>query len=101
MKIICKNKVIDLSKFETVRCRVSLLGREYGYPVEAIRHESSGGLFGGIGTVEEEIIRFKKEELALELVKEISEKWISGEKLFDVNKWIEEYDSDDSSRQGG
>lgn len=87
MKIVCKDKTIDLSKFETVRYRVSLLGSSSGYPVEAIRHETNGGIFGGAITVEEEIARFVYEEGARELTKAITEEWIAGANTFFVEEW--------------
>ncbi len=90
MKIICKDKVIDLSKFETVRYRESFLGNSSGYPVEAIRNETSNGLFGGTCTVTEEIARFSHKEGADALVKSITNAWIEEAKLFDVLKWNEE-----------
>lgn len=89
MKIICKDKVIDLSKFETVRYTESLLESD-NYPVEAIRHEASGGIFGGTTTVTEEIACFIHKEGAISLVKEITNKWIAEEKSFDVEKWLNE-----------
>lgn len=90
MKIICKRKVIDLPKFETVRYRESLLGSSEGYPVEAIRYEASRGIFGGQITVAEEIVRFKDEEDSQKLTGVIAEKWVTGEDAFNVDEWIRE-----------
>ena len=81
MKIICKDKVIDLSKFETVRTRESFFGESEGYPVEAIRH------YGGISIATEEIARCTSKENAEELVKAITDSWIKEEKFFDATKW--------------
>lgn len=87
MKVICKSKVIDLNKFETVRYRESLLGSSEGYPVEAVRHEVHGGLFSGTSTVTEEIARFVHVEGAECLVKAITKDWIAQKKSFDVLEW--------------
>lgn len=87
MKIICEDKVIDLSKFETVSYRESFLGSSEGYPVEATRHEQSGFL-GGTTTVSEEIIRFRDEESAKKLTKAIAKKWIEKADFFDVEEWL-------------
>lgn len=44
MKIICGKKVIDLSKYDAVEYRESLLGSSEGYPVEATRQEAGQGI---------------------------------------------------------
>ena len=87
MKIIRKNKVIDLSKFETVRYIESFLG---GYVVEATRYEASGGLLGGTGIVSEKIIYFKHEKGAEMLTEAIAKKWIEGADFFNVEEWLNE-----------
>lgn len=84
MFVICKNKTIDLSKFETVRYRESLMGSEYGYPVEAIRHESG---FLGVTTVTEEIARLKYEMGASALVTSITNAMIAKKDVFYVEEW--------------
>lgn len=89
MKIVCKGKVIDLSKYETVKCRESLLGSSQGYPVEATRKEVSKGLFGGTYTASEEIARFVHRKGAEALVGAITNAWINGDSSFDVEKWRE------------
>ena len=88
MKIICSNKTVNLDKFENVGYRASLFGD--GYPVEATRHEGTGGLFGGIGTVTEEIARFPHECTSQALVKAITDSWLANEQVFDVGKWKRE-----------
>lgn len=92
MTVVCFNKIINLDKFESVSFRTSLWGDEY--PVEATRHETSGGLFGGVGTAVEEIARFKHEAVAQALVKAISDSWLANEQVFDVEKWKLEKASD-------
>lgn len=87
MKIVCSDKIINLDKFESVQWRAGLGG---GYPVEAVRHEAAGGLFGGTEAIEEEIARFPHSSTASALVKAITNSWIADEKVFDVEKWIKE-----------
>lgn len=86
MLIIKENKIIDFSKFETVRYRESLVGD--GFPVEAIRRETG---FWGATTVEEEIARFQIEKDASQLVKAIAEKMVKNEDVFDVDEWMNVY----------
>lgn len=88
MKIICEDKTVDLNKFEKIEWRESFFGSNYGYPVEAVRHEA-GGIFGGSNTVCEEIARLNNEEYAKKLVEDITSKWIEGQKSFDLNEWLE------------
>lgn len=88
MKVVCFDKIINLDKFESVCFRTSLWGDEY--PVEATSHETSGGLFGGVGVAVEEIARFKHEALAKALVKAITDSWLANEQVFDVEKWKNE-----------
>ena len=88
MKIVCSSKIINLDKFESVQYRESFWGNEY--PVEAIKHETSGGLFGGTVEVDEEIARFSHESTARALVKAITDSWLAEETFFDVEKWIDE-----------
>ena len=86
MLIVCRDKVIDLSKFETVRCKKILVQAgeldEYFYPVEAIRQESDGQ--GGVITISEEIIRFKEKDVAEEFINLIVTKWVAGTEAFDI-----------------
>lgn len=90
MKIVTSKKIINLDKFESVQYRQSLLGSDNGYPVEAIRHDSTGGgFFGGSGsTVTEEITRPTSEECAKQLVAAIAQAWINGQNVFDVDEWF-------------
>lgn len=86
MLIVCKDKVIDLSKFETVRWKEILVQAgeldEYFYPVEAIRQESDGQ--GSVITISEEIIRFKEKDVAEEFINLIVKKWVAGTEAFNV-----------------
>lgn len=90
MKVICEDKTTDLSKFETIRYRESLLGSSEGYPVEAIRHDTCGGFFSGTTIVTEEIVRFTRKEDAEALVKAITKEWTRDTKSFDVLAWLNE-----------
>lgn len=85
MLLICKSKVIDLNKFETVRCRASLTGD--GFPVEATRHEN--GFLGPV-FISEEIIRFENADAAKRLMKDITRNWIKKRDVFDVVKWLKD-----------
>lgn len=91
MKIVTSKKIIDLDKFESVQCRESFFGADNGYPVEAVRHDSTGGgFFGASGiTVQEEIARCNSEECAKQLVGDISNAWINGQNSFDVTEWFD------------
>lgn len=86
MKIVREGKVINLDKFDKVECRESLM--DNGFPVEAIRVESGGGIFGGTKKISEEIVRFTEESFSKMLVKDISEKWSEDCKSFNVDEWI-------------
>lgn len=89
MKVVCRDKVINLDKFDSIQCRASLIGD--GCPVEAIRHVMGCGMvFGGVTTVTEEIARFKHESVAVALLKAIKDSWAANEEAFDVEKWIVE-----------
>lgn len=90
MMIITSSKIINLDKFESVQCRQSFFGADYGYPVEAVRHDSTGGgFFGNSGiTVTEEIARPTSEQCAKQLVADISNAWINGQKAFNVAEWL-------------
>lgn len=87
MKVVCLKKVINLDKFESIQYRESIWGDDYGFPVEAVRREVRGGLFGGVVTVTEEIARFPDECTAGALVNAITDSWLANEKTFDVEKW--------------
>lgn len=85
MFVICKNKTIDLSKFETVKYRESLVND--GFPVEAIRHEVG---FWGTTEVSEEIARMTYQEGAALLVKDITKALIDKKEVFDLEAWRKE-----------
>ena len=85
MKITRADRVIDLDKFDSVRCRESLFGPDSGYPVEAARSEAS---FWGTVEVTEEIARPIDKLCAKMLVADISTAWTEGKAVFDVDAWF-------------
>ena len=88
MKIICKDKTVDTDHFEKVECRESIIGGNYGFPVELIRKEQSKLYLFGVVLIEEEIFRFRDIESARQLVDAITKDWVAGAKSFDVEKWV-------------
>ena len=93
MKVICMDGTIDLSNFDKVYYKVSILGSGNGYSVKAEKQVASGGLFGSIQTITEEITRLTNEDDAKKLVEDITDAWINEEKFFNVKKWSEKYNS--------
>lgn len=70
MLIICNEQTVNLDNFESVRYRESWVGD--GYPVEAIRNEVSGAIFGGTNEISEELVRMKYKKGASLLVADIT-----------------------------
>ena len=88
MKIICRYKTIDLNKFEKVECRESIIGGDYGFPVEAIRKEQGKVFASMLVVVEDEILRFRDMDSARMLLDAITKDWIAGADCFDVERWV-------------
>lgn len=88
MKIICRDKTVDMNHFEKIQCRESIIGGDYGFPVEAVRKEQGRNLPGLVVLIEEEILRFRDIESARMLVDAISKNWVSRADSFDVERWV-------------
>lgn len=88
MKIICKDKTIDLNKFEKVECRESIVGGSFGFPVEAVRKEQGKAIPSMLVIVEDEILRFRDMDSARMLLDAITKDWVAGANSFDVERWV-------------
>lgn len=86
MLLICRDKTIDLNKFETVTYAENIITR--GYSVMATRN--GRGFLGMSSLISEEIVCLKYEKDAEELVQDITRSWIKKKDVFDVAKWIKE-----------
>ena len=88
MKIICKDKTIDLNKFEKVECRESIVGGSFGFQVEAVRKEQGKAIQSMLVIVEDEILRFRDMDSARMLLDAITKDWVAGANSFDVERWV-------------
>ena len=67
-----------------------------------MRREVSCGIFGGITTVTEEIVRFSSREAAQTLVRDITISWVEDKDSFDLIRWnfpVKEEDGNESDNQ--
>lgn len=88
MKVITKNSVVNLDNFDSVSYRSSPICNS-SYYIEAKRVVSSGGFFGGTETITEELAEVSNVDTAQRLVLEIAQSWVSGERIFSVQEWLD------------
>lgn len=82
MYIMCKDKVIDLEKFDGIEINREIISEEY--TIDAVKGDSSKGVF------RMEIVRLKKEEDAVELLNELSVCWVRGHDYFDMKAYFDD-----------
>lgn len=83
MILVMQTKMIDLSKFDGVRCDSSFF--EDGYVVEAIRHQHTNFV------ARESIAKFKTEKSASLLISAIASKMADGFELFNLDEWAKDF----------
>lgn len=94
MKVKTKDKIVNLEKFDKIRIIPKDKNRimdklcddntATGFYIDASRQETSGGLFGGTCTIEEEIVGVATRKVAEKVLSIMIEHWTKGTKLFEI-----------------
>lgn len=88
MKVITKNSVVNLDNFDSVSYRSSPICNS-SYYIEAKRVVNSGGFFGGTETITEELAEVSNADIAQRLILAITKSWVSEEKIFSIQEWLD------------